>query len=388
MARNLLKLILELQGQGDRHPFCLISDSFAPWTVPVAQQAGIPRIEFWISNALAYLLILSLPSLLRDKVFPETGEEDEAKPTWKRKSPLMLTNIPCMPAISSELLPPEIRFDNGSKPFLRLFQDMCFCATLSYRCLIYSTSALEPDAFRGLQSMGLSVRPIGGCLLHDSISENASRVSASEDVKKNECLVWLDKQATSSVIYVAFGSVVDLIAADVEELAIGLEASGHAFLWALRWEGEAIEAVNGLAERTTGRGMVTGWAPQTEILSHAAIGAFLSHCGWNSVMESLLEGVPLLCCPFFGDHRSNAWYLVEVWRVGLELERSSDGGLRREYVESGVKVLLETPQGSAARQKAKEIMVSLREEAKQGSEAFTNLQSLYDDIKQVMSNPS
>ncbi|KAH7444297.1 hypothetical protein KP509_02G072500 [Ceratopteris richardii] len=103
--------------------------------------------------------------------------------------------------------------------------------------------------------MGLSLRPIGGCLLLDSISKNASHVLASEDVKKNECLVWLDKQATSSVIYVAFGSIVNLTTVDVEELAIGLEASGHAFLWALRWEGKAIEAVNGLVERTKGRGM-------------------------------------------------------------------------------------------------------------------------------------
>ncbi|KAI5059695.1 hypothetical protein GOP47_0026014 [Adiantum capillus-veneris] len=124
----------------------------------------------------------------------------------------------------------------------------------------------------------------------------------TEDNAQTECLSWLNLQAESSVIYVAFGSLAKLSVEEIQELAVGLEASGSPFLWVIREDAVTMEELpqvlpEGFLERTRGKGMIISWAPQVRVLAHKAVGGFLSHCGWNSTVESLWAGVPLLCCP-------------------------------------------------------------------------------------------
>ncbi|CAD6213688.1 unnamed protein product [Miscanthus lutarioriparius] len=136
---------------------------------------------------------------------------------------------------------------------------------------------------------------------------------------------WLDAQPPSSVLYVALGSEVPLRVEQVHELALGLELAGTRFLWALRNPGGVPDAdilPAGLQERTSGRGLVTtGWVPQTRVLAHGAVGGFLTHCGWNSLIEGLLYGRPLVMLPIFGDQGPNA-RLMEGKKVGLQFSNS------------------------------------------------------------------
>ncbi|MCO5586352.1 hypothetical protein L7F22_040292 [Adiantum nelumboides] len=402
MTDNLLSLLLHLREQGDS-PTCLVSDSFVPWTAHVAKRVGIPRVEFWASNALSYLLNLNVPALVKANIFPERvtremGNGMAFPPFWKNESPLMLDCIPCLRPIPSELFPAPIRFEKG--PFLALFLELCSCVELSERILIYSLSELEPDAFRGLQAMGVHAYAIAGTLIvqgttkaeegKDAQHHNPGAVLETEvkpssmqsSVKENlDCLHWLDTQADASVIYVAFGTFVTLSAEDVEELAMGLEASGNPFLWAIRED-----SCGGIKAGRRGEGMVTSWAPQVKVLAHKAIGGFLTHCGWNSTVESLWEGVPMLGCPHVGDHMSNMWCICELWGTGLELQRTNSGGLRRAYVEAGVKALLEGEEGRRARKRAGEMKKVMREACQQETgESFTNLLRLYEDMKAITS---
>ena len=141
------------------------------------------------------------------------------------------------------------------------------------------------------------------------------------------CLAWLDARPPRSVLYVSLGSVAAVGRAAFEETAWGLAGSGVPFLWVVRpgsvagaGDDEAPPPLpDGFGEETRGRGKVVAWAPQREVLGHAAIGAFWTHCGWNSTLESICEGVPMLVQPCFADQMVTARYVTHEWGVGLEV---------------------------------------------------------------------
>ncbi|KAL6894427.1 hypothetical protein ACP4OV_008525 [Aristida adscensionis] len=155
---------------------------------------------------------------------------------------------------------------------------------------------------------------------------------------------WLDAQPPESVVYVALGSEAPLRAEQVHQLALGLELAGTRFLWALRKPTGVADAdvlPPGFDERTRGRGLVTmRWVPQVSILAHGAVGAFLTHCGWNSIIEGLLFGRPLIMLPIYGDQVPNA-RLMERKKVGLQVPREeSNKSFSREGVASAVRTVM------------------------------------------------
>eukprot|EP00250_Pteridium_aquilinum_P021815 c25233_g1_i2 orf=151-1719(-) len=397
MKENLFNFILELQEQRVP-PTCLISDSFIPWTLDVAKRAGIPRVDYWTSNARAYLLLINLPSLLSQGIFPEKGSPTQ----WKRETPLMVNHIPGLPPISSELWPQHIRFADPTNPFVLFFEEISSCVKSAERILIHTMSELEPDAFAAFQVAGTPTYAIGP-LLHNTERQEDSLASSQEKEKsclpgvsqgkeQQNCVSWLNTQAVASVIYVAFGSHASLSVEETQELAMGLEASGSPFLWVIREDshgGVELPQVlpDGFLKRTSAKGLIISWAPQVEVLAHKAIGGFLTHCGWNSTFESMCAGIPMLCCPRVAEQRSNSQYICDVWGVGLELGRTDTGGIERGFVEVGVKALMQDEEGLQARGKAQEVMNLARKTCQQGGQSFTNLQKFYDDMKLLCSKP-
>jgi hypothetical protein len=161
--------------------------------------------------------------------------------------------------------------------------------------------------------------------------------------KDDATVRWLDEQPAKEVVYVALGSEVPLCAEQVHELALGLELAGTRFLWALRKPSGATGAdvlPPGFEERTRGRGLVvTGWVPQISVLAHAAVGAFLTHCGWNSIIEGLLHGHPLIMLPIAADQGPNA-RLMEGRKVGVQVRRNeNDGSFDRDGVATAVRAV-------------------------------------------------
>ncbi|KAL6001893.1 hypothetical protein ACLOJK_040457 [Asimina triloba] len=179
------------------------------------------------------------------------------------------------------------------------------------------------------------------------------------DAAGHQCLAWLDgfSHSPASVAYVSFGSFLTPPPAELAALAAGLEASGAPFVWSLKekaWEGLPC----GFLARVEGRGLVVPWAPQVEVLSHAAVGVFVTHCGWNSVMESVSGGVPMICRPFFGDQKVNGRMVSEVWKIGVGVE---GGVLSEDGVAAAVDLVLRKEEGRGMRERAG----GLREVAKQ-----------------------
>ncbi|KAJ6716398.1 GLYCOSYLTRANSFERASE [Salix koriyanagi] len=155
------------------------------------------------------------------------------------------------------------------------------------------------------------------------------------------CLSWLDSQKSKTVAYISFGTVVNIPRSEMEELAEALEESRIPFLWSLR-ENVRDCLPNGFLERTIMHGKVVPWAPQTQVLAHSSTGVFMTHCGANSVYESIANGVPMICRPFFADNKLNARLVADVWRIG---ERIDGGVFTKTGVARSLDLILQHEQG-------------------------------------------
>lgn len=174
------------------------------------------------------------------------------------------------------------------------------------------------------------------------------------------CMEWLDARGPGSVLYVSFGSVVHVTPDEFVEIAWGLANSGAPFLLVVR-RGLVLgvdkqELPDGFMAAVEGRGKVIEWAPQQEVLAHPAVGGFWTHNGWNSTLESIYEGVPMLSRPIFGDQLPTARYVCDVWRIGVLLE----GVLERREVEKAIKKLMEEDEGVGIRGRAKDLKEKVR----------------------------
>ncbi|XVF68871.1 hypothetical protein PTKIN_Ptkin11bG0036100 [Pterospermum kingtungense] len=170
------------------------------------------------------------------------------------------------------------------------------------------------------------------------------------------CISWLNRQAPKSVVYVSFGSLACIDEQELIEIAWGLANCRQPFLWVVRpgmvRGSEWIESLpNGVRESLGVRGCIVKWAPQKEVLAHAAVGGFWSHCGWNSTIESVCEGVPMLCKSFMADQHLNSNYICHVWKIGLGLQSK----LERGNIEGAIKRLMVDMEGEVIRNNAMDL---------------------------------
>ncbi|KAI5068849.1 hypothetical protein GOP47_0017194 [Adiantum capillus-veneris] len=175
-------------------------------------------------------------------------------------------------------------------------------------------------------------------------SRNSLNMAPGFWAEDYDCLQWLDKQEAGSVLYVSFGSITELSEGEVKELALGLEASCVLVLWVLRpgtGDRSGHSALPpGFKERTAGHMMIIEWAPQLHVLAHPAVGAFFTHAGWNSVLEGVVQGKPLLGYPYFDDQMLNCRCIEEQWGNGLALKKHGEELLTHSVVESKVRAVM------------------------------------------------
>jgi UDP-glucosyl transferase 73C len=216
---------------------------------------------------------------------------------------------------------------------------------------------------------------------------------------ENQCLKWLDSWPLSSVIYACLGSLNRLTPPLLMELGLGLEASNKPFIWVLRGSYKSKEMENllledGFEERVKGRGLIIhGWAPQVLILSHPAIGGFLTHCGWNSSLEGICAGVPMMTWPMFAEQFLNEKLIVQVLevgvRVGVELaltwgeEEKFGVAVKRENVQEAVeKIMGEGEEREERRERARKLAEMAKKAIEEGGSSFFNITLLLQDIRQ------
>ncbi|KAG8377740.1 hypothetical protein BUALT_Bualt08G0064400 [Buddleja alternifolia] len=219
------------------------------------------------------------------------------------------------------------------------------------------------------------------------------------DHKDEEIIAWLDTQPRESVLLVSFGSGGILSGEQIIELALGLEMSQQRFILVVRRPAHAKAAVvsfgnhdednnpseylpDGFVERTRGVGLVVpAWAPQVAVLRHPSTGAFLSHCGWNSTVESLAHGVPMIAWPLYAEQRMNAALLVEEVGVAVRVRIAGEEVVGREEVERVVRMVIEGEEGKGMRSRARELKETARQAFDSGGSSFDSLCSVVESWK-------
>lgn len=224
--------------------------------------------------------------------------------------------------------------------------------------------------------------------LLDLEGQKGKETSKSED---EEIMKWLDQQPPSSVLFLCFGSAGIFEPSQLIEMAIALERSGVSFLWSIRRPADAeptkFEEIlpEGFLERTQTRGLVCGWAPQVDILAHTATGAFVSHCGWNSTVESLWHGVPIVTWPLYAEQQINAFQLVRDLEMAVELTddyrmRDSDHReiVKAEEMEKAIRCIMDGK--NPLRKRVKDMGEICRKALMEGGSSFISLGQFIETI--------
>jgi hypothetical protein len=342
-------------------PVCVFSDSFLGWTNESCRVFGIPRFVF---HGMGVLPMAIKKSLLIHQTYKVESDE----------IPLVVKGVQLGFTLTKQDLPKSIRETDIN--ISQFFLDAEKSDIGSWGVIANSFFELEKDHVSSLESMygnETKVWCVGPLFLYDQIGPNPSTIWAQ----------WLNqKVGENSVIYVSFGSLADLSEAQLDELAYGLELSGHDYFLIVRsknWNPPC--EING-----DGRGLIVReWVDQRWILAHEAIGGFLSHCGWNSVLESLSVGVPILAWPMGAEQHLNAKYLVEELKVGVQVPnlKRDQVIVRREVICEGVKELMGGEKGLKARKKAVEFGRMAIRSVEVGGSSYNNLDKLVDQIRHM-----
>ncbi|KAL5807014.1 hypothetical protein ACOSQ4_029747 [Xanthoceras sorbifolium] len=361
-------------------PTCIIVDgvmSFA--AIDVAEELGIPVMAFRTQNASCLWTYFHLSKLVEEGEVPFPDEN-------------MDKSITCIPGFENVLrrrdLPTMCRVKTAEDPLLHFFIEQISFTTRASALILHTFDELEEQIISRLGSVYSKVYAIGP--LHTLVNTRIKGSSSPSDSSHSSlwkedrsCMTWLDSQPSRSVIYVSFGSLVSLTRDQVLEFRHGLVNSGKPFLWVIR--PDLIVGVSGIdhdpmefESGIKGRGFLVSWAPQEEVLAHPAVGGFLTHCGWNSTLESIVAGVPMICWPQISDQPVNSRCVSEVWKIGFDMKDPCD----RSTVEKFVRDLMDNMSG--------EIMVSTdkiaklaRDSVKEDGSSYINLEKLIEDIRSL-----
>ncbi|XP_010521940.1 PREDICTED: UDP-glycosyltransferase 71C3-like [Tarenaya hassleriana] len=214
------------------------------------------------------------------------------------------------------------------------------------------------------------------------------RPNPNQDAAERDLIMrWLDKQPESSVVFLCFGSAGIHGGPQLKEIAQALELVGCKFLWSIRKN--PTEETNpcdhlpdGFADRTAAQGMVCGWAPQVEVLAHDAIGGFLSHCGWNSILESLWFGVPVATWPMYAEQQLNALTMVKELGLAVELRLDYVSGqgeiVAADEIARAVRSLMDG--GDGRREKVKEMAEAARKAVTIDGSSFVAIDRFVDKL--------
>ncbi|XP_059628007.1 7-deoxyloganetic acid glucosyl transferase-like [Cornus florida] len=367
---------------------CIIADGILSFVGGFALEKGIPIIYFPSISACSYWACFCIPQIIEADEIPLKGNG----------MGLLVKSIPGTEGfLRRRDLPSICRANDINDPPLQFIKTECRKNLVAHALVMNTFDELEGSMLSHLRTHFPNIYTIGPLNTHlrtrlatemTTSSSSSSTSSGSFWEEDRNCLRWLHSQPSKSVIYVSFGSITVMTREQYMEFWYGLVNSGQRFLWVIRpdfiaagEDGESQIPVE-LEEGTRQRGFMVGWAPQEEVLAHPAIGGFLTHSGWNSTMESITAGVPMICWPYFADQMVNSRLVSEVWKLGLDMKDTCD----RVTIEKMVRDLMAVRK-EEFQQHVDQTAKMAKRAVSEGGSSYCNLDRLIQDIKSMIVVP-
>ncbi|CAL0312448.1 unnamed protein product [Lupinus luteus] len=356
---------------------CIISDGVMSFTLDVAQELGIPEVLFWTTSASGFTCYTQYHQLVEKGIIP-------LKDSSYITNGYLETGINWVPGIKEIRLkdmPSFIRTTDPNDIMLNFVIRECERAQRASAIILNTFDAIEHDVLDALSSFLPPIYSIGpiNLLLNDVTNKDLETIDSNLWKNDLECFEWLDTKDPNSVILVNFGSIAVMTSEQMVEFAWGLANSKKTFLWVIRpdlvTDEDAILPPQFVTE-TKNRGLLLSWCPQEKVLTHPAIGGFLTHNGWNSTFESVCGGVPMICWPFFAEQQTNCNLCCKEWGIGLEIE-----DVKRDKIESLVRELLDGNKGKELKEKSLEWKTLAKTAAsKPNGSSFLNLEKMIHEV--------
>ncbi|KAK9691713.1 hypothetical protein RND81_09G214000 [Saponaria officinalis] len=368
----------------DSRADCLVSDLLNPWASDVALNTDIPLISFTPASLFD---VCVQDSLTRFKPHEYVDSDYE---------PFVLPGLPDKIELTRSRLPDYFKDENMGKEFkssVRRAMDMSYCMMFN------SFDELESKYAEYIQNVVGRKCCLVGPVQCRSDTKSDNKDDKTIPTKDEDVLDWLNYRTENSVLYVSFGSYAPICKEQFHEIAHGLEASSHPFIWVARFNMSAEQSDEGwfpegfekrVKESNQGV-IIKTWAPQEAILGHPSLGAFMTHCGWNSCLETLSHGVPVITWPLRVEQFNHERLMVDVLRVGFgvgnEEWTSQHGKLKvtvtRDKVEAAVRRMMnnDAEEVIAMRKRAQLFVEKSKAAVHEGGSSYRHVYALVDELK-------
>ncbi|XP_058738086.1 UDP-glycosyltransferase 73C5-like [Vicia villosa] len=368
-------------------PSCIISDFCFPWTSEIAEKHHIPRISF---HGFSCFCLHCSFKVFSSKILESVNSDTEY---------FTVPGIPDKIQVNKEQMP-------GPASDLNEFAvKMKEAEEKSYGVIINSFEELEKEYVNDYKKLkNDKVWCVGPVSLCNKEGLDKAQRGNIASISEDNCLKFLDLHKPKSVVYVCLGSLCNLVSSQLIELALGLEETKMSFIWVIRdgpiktQELEKWISDEKFEERNKGKGLlIRGWAPQMVILSHPSIGGFLTHCGWNSTLEGITVGVPMITWPLFADQFLNEKLVTQVLRIGVSLgvevpmkwgeEEKRGVVVKKEVIKEAIFNLMdeEDQESKERRERASELSEMAKRAVEKGGSSYINITLLIQEIMQLQS---
>ncbi|XP_054787316.1 gallate 1-beta-glucosyltransferase-like [Prosopis cineraria] len=359
---------------------CIINNAFVPWVCDVDSEFGLPSAVLWVQSCAVFSAYYHYFHKLVH--FPSDLD------------PHIDVHLPSLPVLKYDEIPSFLHFDSPYRFIGELILGQFKNFNVPFCVLMDTFVELEKD-YINYMSKFCVIRSVGPLFKNPKPADSGT---VSDDirgdlvVKADDCIEWLNSKPSGSVVYVSFGSIVYLPQEQVDEIAYGLLDSQVSFLW-VRKPPEKTQSLqshvlpDGFLEKTKDRGKVVQWSPQEEVLAHPSVSCFVTHCGWNSSVEALTCGVPVLTFPAWGDQVTNAKFLVDVFGVGLRLGNAQDQNnvITRDEMNKCLEQASVGPRALELKRNALKWKAAAEAAVANGGSSSRNLDAFIEDMKKMAS---
>ncbi|KAA8546791.1 hypothetical protein F0562_003220 [Nyssa sinensis] len=348
-------LLAKLNSSSDVPPVkCIVSDGVMSFAIEAAEELGIPEAQLWTASACSFMAYLHYREIVKRGIIPFKDENFLTDGTLDTP----IDWIPGMRNIRLKDIPSHVRNNNPNDIMFDFMGEEAQNCLKAPAIIFNSFEAFEHEVLEAIAFKFPRIYTAGPLSLLVSRYVTDSQVNSLNPSlwkEDSRCLEWLDQREPKSVVYVNYGSVTVMTDQHLKEFAWGLANSKHPFLWIVRPDvvmgDDSVMLPEEFFEETKDRGLLASWCPQEQVLSHPSVGAFLTHCGWNSMLESVCGGVPVICWPFFADQQTNCRYAcTEYWGIGMEVNHD----VKRSEIEALVREMMEGDKGKEMRSRAQE----------------------------------